>query len=62
MENDPTEHEDLAGTRPADLARMLARLRQVQAGVFSPDRGDHDPAMCAKAITAYGGFLGPWLS
>jgi len=58
--SDPTEHENLATSRPDVLATLQARLAALNEGNFEPDRGTGDPAACAQA-RKYGGFYGPWV-
>ena len=58
---DPSEREDLAAARPAETAAMLARLQQLNAGVFSPDRGHGDDKTACAAAAAAGGFFVPFL-
>lgn len=56
--SDPTEHEDLALSRPGDLQRLLAKLRNASSGFFNPARGDGDPRACEQAV---GPYRGAWL-
>jgi arylsulfatase I/J len=58
---DPSERVDLAGARPAETAAMLARLRELNASVFSPNRGHGDDKAACAAAAAAGGFLVPFL-
>ena len=59
---DPTEHNDLAldPMYSAELARLLARLREVSKTFFNPSRGNGDQQACAQ-VKANGNFFGPWL-
>ena len=59
---DPSEHVDLAldPAHAADVARLLARLREVSRSRFDPLRGPGDPRSC-KQVKDNGGFFGPWL-
>ena len=61
--DDPTETTDLAGL-PAYtevVTTMRARMTEIQATVFTPDRGTDDGTACAAAMGRYGGFWGPFL-
>lgn len=58
--DDPTEHEDLESARPDVVARMRARVAELQAAVYDPDRGSDDGAACAAAMDRWGGFWGPF--
>ena len=58
---DPTESDNIAKDRKEDFEAMLARVDELQAGVFSPDRGDKDDGACKAALNSYGGYWGPWL-
>ena len=41
---------------------MVARLAEINATVFSPQRGARDDATaCKTALDEYGGFWGPFL-
>jgi arylsulfatase I/J len=56
---DPTEHENLAASKPDIVAAMAARLAELQAGIFAPDRGQ--PATtepCRASETTWRGFVG----
>ena len=59
--SDEGEAVDLASVEGGTFAGMLARVDELQATVFSPDRGGTDPAACAAALGVYGGYWGPWL-
>ena len=59
--SDPSERVDLAAAAPKTVAAMLAHLAELNAGVFSPNRGHgDDKAACAAALAA-GGFLAPFV-
>jgi hypothetical protein len=58
---DPSEYHDLAAERPDIVARLRARIAELQATVYNPDRGTHDKDMCLAGLDRHGGFLGPWL-
>lgn len=57
---DPSERRDLATEMPERLEAMRAKLAAYEATAFNPDRGREDPAACACALGAYGGFWGPF--
>jgi hypothetical protein len=59
--DDPTEHNNLAAAQPAIVSKMAARLQQLQATVFSPDRGQPSPLACNASADLYHGFVGPFL-
>jgi hypothetical protein len=56
-----TEHDDLAAVQPELAGSLLAQLRNVSETCFDPDRGDIDPAACARLMGPNRGFFGPWL-
>ncbi len=58
---DETEHDNLAATLPGVLARMQARLAELNVGNFAPGRGTPDIGACVQAIKN-GGFYGPWVN
>jgi arylsulfatase B len=63
LEEDPTEHHDLAAERPLRTQRMLRMVRSINesSSTFSPDRGTPDvEGACAAAMEQHGGFWGPW--
>jgi len=62
IRDDPTEHFDVAAQQPVIRSQLVARIAELQKGVFSPDRGVADPLACRTATTKYGGFWGPWLA
>ena len=59
--SDPTEHNDLAAAQPAVAKALLDALRKVSRTYFDPERGDVDPAACARMMGPNRGFFGPWL-
>ena len=62
LDADPNEHNDMGSTAPLTIVSELhRRLRVAQDSVFSPNRGDVDPAACLRATTTDGGFWGPWV-
>jgi len=54
---DPFEANEVAMEQPEVLARLKARLAELNKQVFLPDRGVADPAGC----TRWNGFYGPWI-
>ena len=59
---DPSESASLAEASPSAFFRMLARVDELQHGVFSPVRGSAaDPAACAVAQARYGNYWGPFI-
>lgn len=40
---------------------MLARIDELQQGVFDPDRGSIDPNHCNYALELFSGFFGPFV-
>lgn len=58
---DPEERQNLANDRPDVFRSMLAELLEVNATVFSPNRGTTNPAACETALGKYGGAWGPFL-
>lgn len=59
LPSDPGEHRDIAEQHPALVASMLARLWQVNATAYTPDRGADDGAAC-KAAMSRGRYFGPF--
>lgn len=57
--NDPTEHDNLAATHPAIVKQMSARLKELQAGIFAPNRGVPDTKDACKA--GADGWVRPFL-
>lgn len=58
---DPTEHADVAESNPDVVAKMYARLQELQKSAFSPDRGTVQAAACDAALKQWGGFWGPFM-
>ncbi len=59
--DDPSEHSNQAAAQPDIVASMATRLAELQAGVFSPHRGDPSPLACTVSTSTWGGFVGPFL-
>ena len=59
---DITEHHNLADAQPDLVAKMAARIRAINATVFSPQRGTPSPLGCQVALTQHGGFWGPFIT
>ena len=63
MLTDPTEHDNLADSNPSILASMSARLKELQKGIFAPDRGLPATDLACKASkNQWGGFVGYFTS
>ena len=58
---DPTEHDDVAADHPDIVAEMYARLLELQATAFGPNRGKDDGTACKNALQTWKGFWGPFL-
>ena len=58
---DPTEHVNIAASKPTLLASMQARLALLNKGYFNPNRGKPDHAACTAA-KARGGYNGPFVN
>ena len=61
VEDDPTEHTNLANDDPERVQAMLIRLAALNHTIFKRDMPPDDPACNVTAYSYYGGFLGPWL-
>ena len=59
---DPHETLDVAAEEPAHVAALRARISELQAGVYNPDRGSADPQLCNAAVGRHGGYIGPWIA
>ena len=61
LDDDPTEHVDLATQKPELLHRLRKRAEALDATVYqSPGSTAVDPAAKQAAIDRYAGFWGPW--
>ena len=58
---DPFELSDVQAQHPDIVAAMLAELEQLEATVWSPDRGTDADGLACRAAEANGGFWGPFL-
>ena len=58
--SDPTESNNLASSLPDIFLTMLARLDEIQSGVYSPRRGVKDSRACEEA-EARGNVWGPFI-
>ena len=56
LTNDRSEHNNLAAEHPDTVAKMTARMREINATAFSPQRGASSPLGCEVALDTYGGF------
>ena len=57
---DPGEHNNIITDKTEIWKTLLARMEEVEKGVWSPYRGVTDKRACTKAIE-YGGFWGPFI-
>ena len=56
------EHTDISATKPAIVAKMRERLEQINATVFSPNRGlGQQKLSCEVGVNQYRGYFGPFL-
>ena len=62
IRKDPYEHDNLAEKMPDVLKTMKKKLKDYQASIFEPDRGNKWPGACDAALSKYGGFWGPFVS
>lgn len=58
--SDPNQHTDLAEARPDEALALFARLQELNATAFQPDRGTFDSGAC-DAYKKCGGFYCPFL-
>jgi len=58
---DPTEHNDLAKSKPDIVATLKQRLAELNKSIFRPNRGEPSLLACKAAITRYKGFYGPFI-
>jgi len=58
--NDPNEYVDVSEANPDVVAKMRARILELQKTVYDPDRGGDDGAACAAGTGAWRGFWGPF--
>ena len=55
-------HTDISAAQPTIATRMRARLEQINATVFSPNRGTVQQALgCEVGVNRYHGYWGPFL-
>jgi arylsulfatase I/J len=59
--DDPTESDNKALTNSDVFATLLARVDELQQGVYSPDRGKKDKRACKAVRDEYGGYWGPFV-
>ena len=60
VRSDPHELHEVAAQHPGIVAELQALLELEKKGVWSPWRGEADPAACEKALAS--GFWGPFLT
>lgn len=61
LDEDPTEHANVAEGHPKVLQALQATLAKMNKGFFSPTRGGGDKSVPIKAAIEYGGYWGPFL-
>lgn len=62
LTNDMGEHTDISAAKPQIVATMRRRLEQINASVFSPDRGPGQQQLgCEVGVNKYKGYWGPFL-
>ena len=59
---DPLETTSLAMAETQIFNSMLARIDELQKGVYSPYRGKVDKQACVEAEGKYQGYWGPFLA
>jgi len=59
--NDPSEMIDLSKDEPEILSELLARIKEVQQTVFSPNRGNPSPLACQASSERCQGFICPFI-
>jgi arylsulfatase B len=57
---DPEERRNLAAQQPELYGTMMAAIKELNQGVFSPSRGVDDGVAC-KQVEVNGGFWGPFV-
>ena len=57
--SDPTEHDEISAHFPHIVSELRARLEQVEATAWVPNRGRPMPAACDRK--RYDGHYGPFL-
>lgn len=60
--SDPLETTSLAMAETQIFNSMLARIDELQKGVYSPNRGKVDKQACVEAEGKYQGYWGPFLA
>ena len=61
LNSDPGEHNDIAAAHPDVVGAMLARMEEIEATAYVPNRGTDTGEAC-KAAAARGGYFGPFLT
>ena len=57
------EHTDISAAKPTIAAKMRERLEQINATVFSPNRGPGQQKLsCEVGVNRYRGYFGPFLN
>jgi len=58
---DPTEHNDLAASKPDIVATLKQRLIDLNKSTFRPNRGEPSTLACKAALKLYKGYYGPFI-
>eukprot|EP00045_Choanoeca_perplexa_P013861 m.159069 g.159069 ORF g.159069 m.159069 type:complete len:493 (+) comp16480_c0_seq3:1-1479(+) len=61
IQEDPTEHNDLAASMPDKLQELLQRAEYWDAKAFNPNRGTFNETLCCDYMKEHQGFCGPLL-
>ena len=61
LENDVSEHVDLASSHPEKLSEMQARLAELQPTLLEPVRTGGNTSRATEAAVARGGYWGPFI-
>jgi len=61
IKKDPTEHHNIAADNKEIVTKMSARMKEIEATLFSPDRGPVSPKACEAALNTWKGFWGPFV-
>ena len=59
--DDPTEHNNIAADNLDIVKRLSLRLANLNTTSWNPNRGSQTNLPCELSVSAYEGFLGPWL-
>lgn len=50
------DSEKIAESHPEIVAELSQKINEATKTLFLPNRGTHDPAACAAAISRYNGY------